>query len=71
MKNLREIVNINENEHKGIKQVTDLHPHGKQSMDESCYISENDLRVCANNVIWIMNIHTAKVKENFKNTSTE
>ena len=83
IKNLGEIVNINENELNEIEQkltkikrVTDLHSHGNiQLTDESCYISENDLRTCANDVLWIMDkldsLHIAKVKENFKNTSTE
>ena len=83
IKNLRKIVNINENELNEIKQelgkikqITDLHSHGNiQLTDESCCISENDLRTCAKDVIWIMDeldsIHIAKVKENFKNTSTE
>ena len=83
IKNLGEKVNINENELNEIEQkltkikrVTDLHSHGNiQLTDESCYISENDLRTCANDVLWIMDkldsLHIAKVKENFKNTSTE
>lgn len=81
--NLGEIVNINENELNEIKQklgkikqITDLHSHGNiQLTDESCYISENDLRTCAKDVIWIMDkidsLHIAKFKENFKNISTE
>lgn len=63
IKNLGEIVNINEDELineikqklEKIKQVTDLHSHGNiQLTDESFYISENDLRACANDVLWIM-----------------
>ena len=83
IKSLRKIVNINENELNEIKQklgkikqITDLHSHGNiQLTDESCYISENDLRTCAKDVIWIMDkidsLHIAKFKENFKNISTE
>lgn len=72
IKSLRKIVNINENELNEIKQklgkikqITDLHSHGNiQLTDESCYISENDLRTCAKDVIWIMekidSLHIAK-----------